>query len=56
MTMLTLTAVRQLAILPAMPVHWRATHGDAVPHFEQPGVVDRQPEATTTHPKATKHY
>ena len=34
--MLTLTAIWQLVTLPAVPVYWRATHGDAVPHLSSP--------------------
>ncbi len=35
-TMLTDMAIWQLVTFPAVPVYWRATHGDAVPHLSSP--------------------
>ena len=36
MTMLTDTATWQFVTFPAVPVYWRATHGDAVPYLSSP--------------------
>lgn len=35
-TRFTLTPIWQFVTLPAVPVHYRATPGDAVPHLSQP--------------------
>ena len=36
MTRLTLTPTWQLVIFPAVPVYWRATPTEALPHLSQP--------------------